>query len=104
MIENGEGLTKTYNRFHDPDERSPGIEALRALHGAMDRAVLDRYGFTDIVPVHDFLTNLDGSRSLGWDAETRDEVLARLFERNRAMAAAEGARPAGILAVRRPFA
>ena len=57
MIENGEGLTKTYNRFHDPDERSPGIEALRALHGAMDRAVLDRYGFDDVVPVHDFRAN-----------------------------------------------
>src|SRR5207244_5953260 len=25
MIENNEGLTKTYNRFHDPGERSPGI-------------------------------------------------------------------------------
>src|SRR5262249_20663517 len=23
MIRNNEGLTKTYNRFHDPDERSP---------------------------------------------------------------------------------
>ena len=25
MIENNEGMTKTYNRFHDPDERSPKI-------------------------------------------------------------------------------
>ncbi len=23
MVENDEGLTKTYNRFHDPDERDP---------------------------------------------------------------------------------
>ena len=25
MVQNNEGLTKTYNRFHDPDERSPEI-------------------------------------------------------------------------------
>jgi hypothetical protein len=25
MVRNNEGLTKTYNRFHDPDERDPDI-------------------------------------------------------------------------------
>ena len=40
MIENDEGLTKTYNRFHDPYETSPAILKLRDLHAAMDRAVL----------------------------------------------------------------
>ena len=29
MIENNEGMTKTYNRFHDPDERDPRIAELR---------------------------------------------------------------------------
>ncbi len=29
MAGNNEGLTKTYNRFHDPDERSPDILKLR---------------------------------------------------------------------------
>ncbi len=29
MIRNNEGLTKTYNRFHDPNERSPDILKLR---------------------------------------------------------------------------
>ena len=48
MIQNNEGLTKIYNRFHDPDERSPDILKLRELHGAMDRAVLDAYGWTDL--------------------------------------------------------
>ena len=48
MIRNNEGLTKTYNRFHDPDERSPDILKLRELHAAMDRAVLDAYGWTDL--------------------------------------------------------
>ena len=41
MVRNNEGLTKTYNRFHDPDERDPDILKLRELHDAMDRAVLD---------------------------------------------------------------
>src|SRR5262249_12779868 len=44
MVRNDEGLTKTYNRFHDPDERSEDILRLRELHGGMDRAVLDAYG------------------------------------------------------------
>ena len=48
MVRNNEGLTKTYNRFHDPDERSPDILKLRELHAAMDRAVLDAYGWTDL--------------------------------------------------------
>jgi len=44
MIANNEGLTKTYNRFHDPNERSSEIKNLRELHDAMDRVVLDAYG------------------------------------------------------------
>ena len=39
MAQNNEGLTKTYNRFHDPYERAiPRIEQLRQLHTEMDRA------------------------------------------------------------------
>ena len=41
MVRHNEGLTKTYNRFHDPYETSPDILQLRQLHAAMDRAVLD---------------------------------------------------------------
>src|SRR5439155_9052101 len=48
MVRNDEGLTKTYNRFHDPEERAPEIVKLRELHAAMDRAVLDAYGWNDI--------------------------------------------------------
>ena len=47
MVRNDEGLTKTYNRFHDPYESSPDIVKLRELHAAMDRAVLDAYGWSD---------------------------------------------------------
>ena len=37
-------MTRTYNRFHDPNEDDPEIGRLRELHAAMDRAVLDAYG------------------------------------------------------------
>jgi hypothetical protein len=51
MLHNCEGLSKTYNRFHDPNERDPRIIELRRLHDEMDRAVLDAYGWTDLHPV-----------------------------------------------------
>jgi hypothetical protein len=50
MVRNDEGLTKTYNRFHDPGESSADIARLRELHAAMDRAVLDAYGWRDVRP------------------------------------------------------
>jgi hypothetical protein len=48
MVANNEGLTSTYNRFHDPAETSEGILELRRLHDAMDQAVLQAYGWGDI--------------------------------------------------------
>jgi hypothetical protein len=48
MAQSNEGLTKTYNRFHDPSEVSADIARLRELHSEMDRAVLDAYGWTEI--------------------------------------------------------
>jgi hypothetical protein len=48
MQTNNEGLTKTYNRFHDPNEKSSEILHLRELHDAMDRAVLEAYGWDDL--------------------------------------------------------
>ena len=59
MAAPNEGLTKTYNRFHDPDERTPDILKLRELHAAMDRAVLDAYGWTDIQPTCEFLLDYE---------------------------------------------
>lgn len=99
MIRNNEGLTKTYNRFHDPDERDPDILKLRELHAAMDRAVLDAYGWTDI-PTHcEFLLDYEideeewGDKKkpyrYRWPDDVRDEVLARLLELNAERAKAE---------------
>ena len=92
MIRHDEGLTKTYNRFHDPDEPEPEIAELRNLHAAMDRAVLDAYGWTDIPTDCEFLLDYEideedwGTRKkpyrYRWPDEVRDEVLARLLELN----------------------
>jgi hypothetical protein len=97
-----EGLTATYNRFHDPDERLPGIKRLRELHEAMDRALLDSYGWTGIQPKNEFLLDYeeeedDSGRArtkkkpwrYRWPDETRDEVLARLLALNAERAAEE---------------
>ncbi|HEX4996921.1 MAG TPA: DNA methyltransferase [Terriglobia bacterium] len=92
MIRNNEGLTKTYNRFHDPDERDSVIVTLRELHAAMDRAVLDAHGWTDIKTDCEFLLDYEidedewGDKKkpfrYRWPDDVRDEVLARLLELN----------------------
>jgi hypothetical protein len=92
MVKNDEGLTKTYNRFHDRDNREPDIVRLRELHAAMDRAVLDAYGWHDIKTDCDFFADyteededgneIEKSIRYRWPDEVRDEVLARLLALN----------------------
>jgi hypothetical protein len=103
MENNGEGLTTTYNRFHDPNETSEDIWLLRKLHSAMDRAVLDAYGWQDVQPVCSFFPEFDdedeedeGGRPrkkkyrYRWPDDVHDEVLARLLDLNRQRALEEG--------------
>ena len=92
MVENDEGLTKIYNRFHDPDKRDPRIVELRQLHAAMDRTVLAAYGWTDIPTDCEFLLDYEiDEETWGrkkkpwryrWPDEVRNEVLARLLALN----------------------
>ncbi|MCX7790786.1 MAG: hypothetical protein N2378_09125, partial [Chloroflexaceae bacterium] len=92
MLRNNEGLTATYNRFHDPAERDPAIAELRRLHAAMDRAVLEAYGWGDIPTACEFLLDYEVEEEEGskrkkpyryrWPDAVRDEVLARLLELN----------------------
>ncbi|TWT80494.1 hypothetical protein CA13_19130 [Planctomycetes bacterium CA13] len=106
ILENRQGLTDTYNRFHDPHEQSEGILELRRLHGLMDGAVLRAYGWDDLAESArcEFLLDYEeeeddadagppaaGARKkskkkkpwrLRWPDEFRDEVLARLLELN----------------------
>jgi len=103
MLARGEGLTKTYNRFHDPNETAPDIANLRVLHDEMDRAVLNAYGWTDIQPKCEFTPEFEDEEDQDdngrpkkkkyryrWPDEIRDEVLARLLELNRQRALEEG--------------
>jgi len=48
MVRHNQGLTDTYNRFHDPEEQNPDILKLRHLHDQMDQAVLKAYGWEDL--------------------------------------------------------
>jgi hypothetical protein len=92
MVRIDEGLTETYNRFHDPNERDTDILLLRDLHRAMDRAVLDAYGWTDIATPCDFFLEYEideetwGDKKkpyrYRWPDAVRDEVLARLLDLN----------------------
>jgi len=94
-----EGLTKLYNRFHDPHEKSDGILELRRLHLEMDAAVLRAYGWDDLAETAtcEFLLDYEEEEDdsptakkskkkkpwrLRWPDEFRDEVLARLLELN----------------------
>jgi hypothetical protein len=81
LHERQEGLTKTYNRFHDPDETSADIQKLRQLHVEMDNAVAAAYGWTDLDLGHDFHETKQGVRYTISEAARR-EVLARLLKLN----------------------
>jgi hypothetical protein len=76
-----EGLTKTYNRFHDPNERAEDIAALRALHAEMDRAVALAYGWGDLDLAHGFHQTKQGTRYT-ISVAARQEVLGRLLALN----------------------
>jgi len=104
MKSRDQGLTKTYNRFHDPEELDSEILRLRELHSSMDLAVLKAYGWVDLQSHCEFLLDYEDDESteevatrkrrkpwrLRWPDETRDEVLARLLELNRQLALEEG--------------
>jgi len=110
MVRNDEGLTKTYNRFHDPEECSPDIHQLRTLHAATDRAVLAAYGWPDVPTTCEFLldyeededSDIDSSPTAKrkgkpkkkpyryrWPDAVRDDVLARLLALNAELYAEE---------------
>ncbi len=93
MQQNSEGLTKTYNRFHDPGECSSDFVRLRELHDQMDRAVLDSYEWSDIKLACEFIplfnedhadedTRRQQKYRYRWPDEIHDEVLARLLALN----------------------
>jgi hypothetical protein len=105
MQHNSEGLTATYNRFHDPEEDSPAVLQLRQMQLDLDAYVLKTYGWDDVPASRSFFLNyvddedaengIESTRRkkpwrYRWPDEVRDEVLARLLELNRQRALEEG--------------
>jgi hypothetical protein len=79
------GLTKTYNRFHNPNETDPDIEKLRQLHIEMDNTVAKAYQWDDLLTGdglnHDFHDTKQGLR-FTISEQARREILDRLLQLN----------------------
>ncbi|QWF69697.1 hypothetical protein KEF85_09945 [Methylomonas paludis] len=76
-----EGLTKTYNRFHNTGETAADIAEMRRLHVEMDKAVANAYGWQDLNLNHGFHETKQGIRYTISEA-VRLEVFDRLLELN----------------------
>src|SRR5271157_5088887 len=82
MISLNEGLTTTYNRFHNPIETSSAeIVTLRNLHIEMDNTVATAYGWSDLDLGHGFHETKQGIR-FTISESARREVLTRLLKLN----------------------
>ncbi len=81
MLDRWEGITKTYNRLHSPQETAEDIRRLRELHVQMDHAVAAAYGWTDLNLGHGFHETKQGTRYT-ISEEARREVLDRLLQLN----------------------
>lgn len=98
MLSRNEGLTKTYNRFHDRGQNATDIARLRELHAEMDAVVLRAYGWDDLADraLPEFIEQdadegKQAKTRLDWPSEFKDEVLARLLALNAERAEAESA-------------
>ena len=86
MVSLSLGLTPLGNRLNSQEDSSSDILRLRELHVAMDKAVLEAYGWSDITPAYEFsgdYENEDGSAGdvrLNFTEEVRDVILKRLLD------------------------
>lgn len=81
MQARGEGLTKTYNRFHNAEEKGEDIARLRRLHVEMDEGVAAAYGWEDVDLGHGFHETKEGMRYTIRETARR-ELLDRLLALN----------------------
>jgi hypothetical protein len=56
------GLTKTYNRFHDPNDTAIDISQLRELHIQMDYAVAKAYGWVEQLRITNYELGVEGEQ------------------------------------------
>ena len=83
MLSVQEGLTDTYNRVHDSTDRTPEIARLRDMHEALDHAVAEAYGWTDLKLDHGFHPVRGQGIRFTFSPDSSVEVLYRLLELNR---------------------
>lgn len=83
MVDSAEGLTTTYNRVHEPSDRTPEIVRLRELHVELDHAVADAYGWSDLNLDHGFHPVRGQGVRYTFSPDAAVEVLYRLLELNR---------------------
>jgi hypothetical protein len=81
MASRREGLTKIYNRFHDPKEDSAEVARLRTLQVEMDQAVASTYGWSDLALDHGFHSTRQAAR-FTISESARRAVLDRLLDLN----------------------
>lgn len=87
------GLTKTYNALKDPTNTDPRVLELRSLHEALDRAVLEAYGWAGELEVPPYCPgNAAEEKAV---ARFGDEVVDRLYGLNEERARAEQRAGAG---------
>ena len=93
----GIGPTQLYGLFHDAQEDASDLVQLRAMHDAMDRAVIEAFGWTDLDPTPSFQAleireqepgtpprgrRRSAATRYDWPDEVCSVVLARLLELN----------------------
>ena len=83
MVAANEGLTKTYNRVHDPQDMTPDIVRLRKLHVELDYAVRDAYGWGDLDLQHGFYRVRGQGIRFTFAPDVAEEILERLLELNK---------------------
>ena len=93
MLSRKEGLTKTYNHFHDRTDNSDDIVELRTLHIELDQAVAATYGWSDLDLEHGFYETKQGCRRT-ISEPARRIVLNRLLALNHQRHAEEEAEKA----------
>ena len=99
MVEHNEGMTKTYNRFHDTYDTDLRTVELRERQAIMDQAVFSVYGWNDIPTDCAFLLEHEIDEATWgrkkkpyryrWPDPVRDDVLGRLLALNAERAADE---------------
>jgi hypothetical protein len=81
MTSESRGLTSLYNDVHEPTCRSKTAVDLRDVHEAIDLAVVDEYGWSDLALNHGFFEMEAGTR-FTVEPPIRQELLDRLLELN----------------------